>query len=276
MQRRAAAAYIVLFLVLAAGAYATLAAAHAPTVTIQDPAATLETGDTITAGDRQYSLTAVEASESGGGDHGGGAETTFEATFAWTNETARFTETWSAGADVEYENATYSLVLSNRTDSDTAMLRGQLPDDVPTYDRDGTTYVVVNDTGDREESVPLSEYAGVERIELSVGDSITYEGNDATVETVATDSVTISWRAPETTEVTVGQHGNVTLRDETYLAHFPAENSVQLTQDFRSFEAQQHRIDRFHERMNGLRGVIILSAIAIVLLAALAFLPVRE
>jgi hypothetical protein len=275
MQRRAAAAYIVLFLVLAAGAYATLGSAHAPTVSIQNPDAELRNGGTVTVGDREYTVTNVAASESEGDGHGGGGETTYEATFAWTNDSARFSETWAAGDEVDYGNATYTVVLANVSDPETVTLRGQLGE-VPTYERDGTTYVVVNESDGREESVPLEEYEGVERIELSEGESITYDGNDATVATVTNESVTVAWIASETTEVSVEQHGNVTLNDETYLAHFPNGNQVQLTQDFQSFEQQEHRISTFHERMNGLRGVIILSAIAIFLLAALAFLPVRE
>jgi hypothetical protein len=275
MQRRAAAAYIVLFLVLAAGAYATLGAAHAPTVSIQNPDAELRTGETITVGDREYTVTNVEASESSGDGHGGG-ETTYEAAFEWTNESARFTESWAAGDEVEYDNGTYTVVLANATDPDQFTLRGQLGDDTPTYERDGTTYVVVNESDGREEAVPLSEYEGVERISFSEGDSIAYDGNEATIAVVTNESATIAWIAPETNEVTVEQHGNVTLNAETYLAHFPEDNRVQLTQNFQSFEAQQHRIETFQERMNGLRGVMILSAVAIVLLSALAFLPVRE
>ena len=60
MQRRAAAVLIGLFLLAAVGAYALVATATAPQVTIDDPAVELTNGETATIGGQAYTLAAVE------------------------------------------------------------------------------------------------------------------------------------------------------------------------------------------------------------------------
>ena len=78
MQRRAAAVLIGLFLLAAVGAYALVATAVAPQITIADPAVELTTGETATVGGQAYTLSAVE-------DAG--------ATLASTVADARYTDT---------------------------------------------------------------------------------------------------------------------------------------------------------------------------------------
>ena len=60
MQRRAAAVLIGLFLLAAMGAYALVATATAPQITIAEPAVELTSGETATIGGQAYTLTAVE------------------------------------------------------------------------------------------------------------------------------------------------------------------------------------------------------------------------
>ena len=60
MQRRAAAVLIGLFLLAAVGAYALVATATAPQITIADPAVELTSGETATIGGQAYTLSAVD------------------------------------------------------------------------------------------------------------------------------------------------------------------------------------------------------------------------
>jgi hypothetical protein len=269
MQRRAAVAYVALFLVFAAGAFGTLGVAQEPAVTVQDADHTLATGDVFTVDGRQYTVTDVSASASGGGG------TTYTATVTWTDTDAQFTANWAAGDDVEYNGTTYTLIVPNATDPDGFTLRGQLTDDTNTYEENGTTFVVVTANGSRT-LVALDEYAGVERRSFAEGDAISYDGNDATVANVSASGVRIEWTATETTEVEMANHESVTLNGQSYFTHFPGANTVKLTSDSGAVETQLETVDRFHTRMNGLRGVILLSVVASGLIAGLAFLPVKE
>ncbi len=101
MQRRAAAAYVVFFLVLAAGSYAVIATATAPTVTVEDPNHSLSEGDPLEAGDRTYTVAAIEAKQVSGGDHGGGGGIERSASLEWTNESFAYSAEWIRGEMVE-------------------------------------------------------------------------------------------------------------------------------------------------------------------------------
>jgi hypothetical protein len=269
MQRRAAVAYIAVFLVFAAGAFGTLGAAQEPTVRVPDADYTLAQGDVITVDGRDYTVAEVSVSQSSGG---GG--TTYTAAFEWTDPDAEFSATWAAG-EVDYNDTTYTLLIPNTTDPDSATLRAPLAEGTNTYEENGTTYVVQTDNDSRE-LVPLDEYQGVERRQLTEGQSITYDGNDATVANITTSEVRLEWTAEETTEVSAGNHEEITLNGQPYMTHFPSKNRVKLTTNPDTVRNQLDTIDTFHTRMNGLRGVIIISVIAAGFIAGLAFLPVKE
>ena len=75
--------------------------------------------------------------------------------------------------------------------------------------------------------------------------------------------------------VQLEHRSNVTLQGTTYLAFFPNNETVYLTQDFESYQEDVNRIEQFHEHVSGLWGVSILSGLAAVLLLGLAYLPSR-
>jgi len=82
MQRRVAAIYFVLLLVISAGAYAYTGIAEKPHVSIEGPAYTA--GDNITANGTVYTVNAVgKTGGGGGGGHGGGGEATFVGNITW-------------------------------------------------------------------------------------------------------------------------------------------------------------------------------------------------
>jgi len=94
MQRRAAAVYFALFVLIAAGAYAFLQVGMAPPTADFD-AESYSQGDQLSVGGTAYSVATVEASE------GSEGETEYTAELTWSNETgAEQTTSFSQGENV--------------------------------------------------------------------------------------------------------------------------------------------------------------------------------
>lgn len=144
MQRRAAAAYVALFLVVGAGAYAMIGVAEKPHVEMDGP--TYSVNDELTVDGRTYVLSEIERTGGGGGGHGGGGGGTLAGTLAWTNsnvtETASIennatvswqTVSWggqavdsttlSGGQTVRYNGSDYTVSLNATVDPATVTLR---------------------------------------------------------------------------------------------------------------------------------------------------------
>jgi hypothetical protein len=275
MQRRAVAGYAGLFLLLAIGAYAMLAVTPAPVIAFDDPAHDVSMGQELTVDGRTYTVSTLE-STGGGGGHGGGGS--LAATLEWTNDTARYTESWAAGDELEtkVDNSTYTIVrLANDTDPRAVELREPLPDAVTTEEINGTTYVVQGDD-EAPTLTPLSEYDGVDRRRIEVGETFDYGEHRATLEAVPGDSARVAWTAPRTTEIEVTHHANVTLNGRQFVAHFPNNESLQLVADYGEFQAQQATVNDYEARANGFKGVTILGAFTAMLLFGLAYLPTRR
>ncbi|WP_142860419.1 hypothetical protein [Salinigranum halophilum] len=286
MQRRAAAIYVAFFLVVGAASYSLIATAEEPTIGFENPEHALEQGDEFTIDGQQYTATTVNTEvEEESSDHGGTTVTvTRTAAFAWTNQSALYTETWDNGSTVTYENDEWDVVIPNASDPTSATLResidraGILANDTnadnETVTRDGQEFVIITENNSST-LVPASEYFPTpETQQLSESQTLDYNGNQTRVD-VATDAVTLSWNAPQENTVEVGDQANVTLSGQTYLAFFQTNDTVVLTQDFESYRAQNDDIDQFTEQKNGLWGVTILSGLCIVFLIGLAFLPSR-
>ncbi|QGN07983.1 hypothetical protein Hrd1104_12205 [Halorhabdus sp. CBA1104] len=174
MQRRAVAISVVLFLVVGAGAYAFIGISEAPSISLPGEAHTV--GDTFSVQDRTYTVESVDGSDDGSGE------------LAWTNESARYTETlandstvspldvrwdgqdarWSrtleAGSTIPYENGTYRVTVNTSADSPMAMLSN-------------TDNASQNTT-------------------IAVEDTLTYRDNETTVTAIDDDGVTLVWAEP--------------------------------------------------------------------------------
>ncbi|MHB9287145.1 hypothetical protein ACKVMT_08905 [Halobacteriales archaeon Cl-PHB] len=104
MQRRAAAIYFAIFVLVGAGAFAFIQVGMTkPTVDLDGPTYTEE--DPFQVGDRSYTVATLEAEPSGGGGGGhgggGGAAITRSGELTYTNETgANQTITFEDGANV--------------------------------------------------------------------------------------------------------------------------------------------------------------------------------
>lgn len=286
MQRRAAAVYVAFFLVLGAASYSLVATAEEPTLAFENPDHRLGVNESfqVAGSDETYTVGSIDA-EVEGGDHGGATTVTRSGTVNWVNESARYTESWENNSTVTVDETDWTVQIPNETDPDgftlqedlneTAILEADPAVDNETVTRDGTRYVVRTEN-DSITLVPASEYfpAPTTRT-FDEGGTLAYAGNQTTVENVSSTAVRLAWTGQQTNTVEVSDRANVTVGGQTYLAFFPDNSTLVLTQDFESYERQTSEIARYHEHVSGLWGVTIVSGMTAVLLIGLAYLPSR-
>jgi hypothetical protein len=284
MQRRAAAAYIAFFLVIAAGSYAFIATADAPDVTISgDDVREIQEGDTVSVNDRTYSVAEVSAKTEEGGDHGGGGGLAYTIRFEWTNESARYTESWAANSTVEFDGQTRRVLVENGTDE--FDLRWEPTERFAPAWSDGVMYIDSDlERGGRQDVAVTSYIANssnesIQTIGYAEGDSFERNGNETTFASVSNSTVVLEWTAPRTNELSAANDQNITLNGEPHVVHFESNDTVRLGQSAAAREQLQEAKrtqDRFKERINGVWGITLGSGTALVLLVALAFLPRKE
>ncbi|WP_324759972.1 hypothetical protein [Haloarcula montana] len=279
MQRRAAAAYFVFFLVVSVAAYAYIGVAESqrPEVTL-DAEAELTNDSTFTAGETTYTVSNIQQGSDGG---------SMAADLAWTNESSQYTATLENGSTTTYQNDSY-LILTDG-ESGTVTLREQLnvtrllSEDDAVEDtlatRNGTDYVVYRNNSTLR---PLAEWLPEpDTVEFQTGENYPYTtdsgSQQTTIATVDSGTATLEWIAPRDRSAELSEGGNVTLDDGRYFAHFPDQSTVQLVpiDQYGAYEEDLARQDYFHERKNGLWGISILSGIGAVLVLGMAYLPVR-
>lgn len=264
MQRRAAAIAVALFLVFAAGSYTLIGAAQQPDVSLDDPDYSISEGQERTVAGTSYTFSSVS--------DGSAAAT-------WENESARYTETWSSGDTVAVDGQNYSVAGLNASDGEFE-LREVQEVDRETVEQNGTTYVVIEE-GENRTLVPRDSYLPEQDVlEFVVGDEVTYGGNNnQTVVASVTDSeATVEWFAPDTFELEFTEGENTSIEETEYLAHVETSGGspvLELTTDYEDYHSDVDAQEHFHERTNGLWGVVILSLLAGALLVMLAYLPSR-
>lgn len=285
MQRRAAAIYVAFFLVIGAASYSLIATAQTPEIQFQNPDYSVSQGETFEANGQTYNVSSISATEEGG-DHGGGTTLVRSAEITYTEQSAEYTETWENNTSVTVGDGNWTVLVPNESNASqftlrqdverTQMLEQDPNADNETVTRDGQEFVVVQNQGGNATLVPAEEYfPSPETRQVSEGESVQYQGNQTNVENVTESGVEVSWTAPQTNTIEASDNGNVTLGDQTYLAHFPDNETMQLTSDFENYQAQQEEIDTFHTFENGLWGIVILCGSVAGLLVGLAFLPSR-
>ena len=275
MQRRVATVYVVLFLVVAAGAYSLIGAAQQPGIDVQGQ--TYSQGGDVTVNDRTYNVSSV-------GDG--------EGTLTWTNESAQYSTTWENNSTVQFQNNdTYRVLIPNTSDPGQVNLRQEfnLSENTSTVQQDGQTYVVRNDSDGNKSLVPVDEYkrqqfGEPDTRQFSEGDALQFDGNQTTISNVTADAATLTWTAPRTNQVSLSEGGQVDLGPEnnnrTFVALFQNrtvqgenETVLQLSPQTDAYQQQVEDVNHFNERIAGLWGVTILSVLTAILLVGLAFLP---
>ena len=284
MQRRAAAVYFVLFLVIGGGAYGFMQVGmSAPTVDFED-ATTYSEGDTLTVGGTTYTVTTVEAETESGG-HGGGTSVSYTGELTTLNESNMETATLENGSTVPFREGTYTVTVANETNaSEFTLVETQNVTAIIANDSDAST-IVTDDAGQQfvrlqnGSTVPLSEYLPTpDAATRSVGDEFFYaeENVTTTVDAVTQSEVTLTWNNPANESVEFGEGGNITLAGENFFGHFPSENTVQVLRSdeyYGQYQSVLDDIDYFHERKNGVWGIVIVSFLAAIVLVSAAYLP---
>lgn len=283
MQRRAAAAYFLFFLVVSVAAYAYIGVAESqrPEVQLEGPELTNDSSFSI--GGQTYTVSNIH--QASGGGHGGGGS--MVADLSWTNNSSQYTATVESGSTTTLDNTTYNVSIENSTgtlaltaqQNVTALLRNDSDVYNSLATRDGEQFVVYranNSTQPLQEWLPEPEMQN-----YTTGDEYMYPAEGGTQATTITNvtnsSATVEWTAPRPREVELGEGGNVTLADGRYFAHFTNHSAVQVvsSDQYAQYQATLADQDYFHERKNGLWGISILSGIASVLMLGMAYLPNR-
>ncbi|WP_227353188.1 hypothetical protein [Haladaptatus salinisoli] len=269
MQRRAAGVYVAVFLVIAAGAYSLIGVAQEPTVSVENPDKTLsKQGQKFSVDGRQYNVTSLSD---------GSAEV------AWTNQSATHSAALQNNSTVERGNTTFRLLIPNQSNPNKATLREvqNLTNNTQTVQQNNQTYVVVNGSGGNKSLVPVDQYkrqqfGAPETRTLREGNNFQYQNNSTTIANISKESVTLQWTAPKTTTTSLSDGGRAQLgpNNKTFVAHSEG-GKVLLSQNVKAYSEQQAEIRHFHERIAGLWGVSILSFIAAMLLAMLAYMPFK-
>jgi len=281
MQRRAVAVYVAVFLVVGGAAGTLVATADTPVVSFEDPEFELSAGETFEHAGQAYSVTNVtEKTESGG--HGSASHFML-GVIKW-NKTVQASTTWSNGSTVTYDGEEWTVVIEGEDPSavtlrgridKTAILRNDSRADNQTVTSDGTEYVVIRKDGN-ETLVPADEYfPAPEERTFEEADSLEYEGNDATIDTVTTSEAVLGWETIENKELEVKQGDTVTLGETTYVANFPDKKTLVLSSNQEAYQAQLNQIDTFQGYVTGLRRIAAILTMGALTLIGLAFVPGR-
>jgi hypothetical protein len=284
MQRRAAAIYVAFFIVLGAASYSVIATATTPTIGFENPDHRLAEGDQFSVDNRQYAVSSISAEMSGGG-HGGAASVTRSGELSWTNDSARYTQTWEHNATVTYQDEEYRVLVEDADDPTSFQLveeinRSALLQEDPAVDDEtvtvnGTAYVV-REEGDSRTLIPANEYFPTpSTTQYAEDDTLQFQGNATTVADVTGEGATLAWTAPRTNTVSVGNEANVTVNGQQYFAYFPDNSTLVLESDYSVYQEQVNEIDTYHDHVNGLWGVSIVSFSTAIMLLGMAYLPSR-
>lgn len=285
MQRRAAAVYFALLVLVGAGAYAFLQVGMAePTVELSGPS--YAEGDELTVDGRTFTVDALEVPE--GEEEGEGGEAPSpEGTLTWFNDSARETVTLENDSTVGFRDGQYRVAVANDStfgleeEHNVSAVLAEDPDVEDEVAEQGDRRYVFYTNGTRQ---PLSEYlpepdrAGP----FAAGDDLEWPVENgtvtATVDAVSGDAAELSWPAPSEEEIDVEDGDNVTLAGVEHLVHFDGDDRVQIlpaAEYYPSYAADQQRIEAFHERQAGFWGITILSFLGAIVLLASAYMPVR-
>jgi hypothetical protein len=173
MQRRVAAIYFALFLVLGAGAYSVIAVAQQPTIDVEGEP--LAAGDSVTVNGEQFTVASI--SEENASDGGG---TTIVGQLATTNDSYVYSATLANGSGLSPGNSSWPGKAAEFTatidDGQTVAFNGSQQ----TANISAGTFALENEAGNRTES-------------FSAGDSFPYEGNTTTITNVSDTAATLVW-----------------------------------------------------------------------------------
>lgn len=190
MQRRAAAAYAALFLLLAAGAYVTIGVAQEPTIALEDADVdySVGPGESFEVDGRTYTVDEIA---------GAADLNDREATLLRVNDSEKQTATIdndtevpAAGVSWPGQTARQVVTLANET----------------TVTFNDSEYTLLVGDGD------FTLRQGNQTEEFSVGDTFPYRGNETTAVAAGNGSATLAWGDPYTVITQTASNDSVDLR----------------------------------------------------------------
>ena len=275
MQRRAVAVYVALFLLIGAASYTLIATAEKPEITLEDPDYELSSGDEFTAGDETYTVASVEQVV----EESHGSTTKYmTGEIAWTATNVAKSDTWTPGDTVTVGERDWTVVDSSNTSvtleeelDKEAILEGDTDANNRTYSDENGEFVIVDGTEVRSEN-----YFDPATVTFTEGDTVDYEGTQATIDSLSPDSISLSWTTSEDRSSDFRNEGTVTLDDgNEYLAFFADQETMILTGDMEAYNAEVAEQETFQQRVGGLSWITFTAVLISFLLIAFAFLPSR-
>lgn len=304
MQFRAGILYTVLFVVTAAGAYGVIATASPPTVTGDNVGSDyeLQEGDEFEVNGQVFNLTSVTSDTAT-------AEYVNESAVLevqWDDDAGVAvaegeeytlnisTGTQSAGNDSSNETTNESGASTGNESGDTATNEsGEGPNSfglienydegeyqVEPFENQNDRLYVITEEDDERTAVPIEEFEEIDTQVYEQGDAIEfYEGDsgqmvEGEVMSISDESVTVEYEGEEVTETELSHADTATMNDQEF-AVYVNNGTVSLSSDIGALEAQQTDREEFNQRVSGLWWVVVLSILAMVITAGLAFMPVR-
>ena len=214
MQRRAVAVYVALFVLIGVASYTLMATAEQPQVTVDNPDFQLSSGDEFTIDGQSYTAATVEEVTEEGGH--GSTSTHMAATIEWTLAGVENTDEWAVGDTItvderewEVMGTTDSTVTVENVIDREAILEADPAADNQTYSGEDGDFVRVSG-----ETVPVSEYFDPDEVTFSEGETVSYDGQQATVDSVTNESVTVYWTTEASKRQELGTGDTVTIGDQ--------------------------------------------------------------
>ncbi len=267
MQRRAAAMYVGLLLVIAVGSIAFISAAEAPDERLDAAEYEVDEDGTFSHEGQTYTVTSIGE---------------FSATVTWEEPGVAQEATISNNTVISSEGTEYRLRFATPTAQEIT-LRETFPEhDLETQDRDGETYVELEENGTirlvPEEEYLRTEFGPREERTIAIGEGFYRDAVNATVtvESISQAGVAVSWTGPAERATTVANGDPLDLGDTTFGVNFIGTSTLQLTTDVAAWEDHEEALSTWQERSLGFWGIGVLAAVAAVVLGGMAMLPQRR
>ncbi|XVH32716.1 hypothetical protein ACNS7O_05885 [Haloferacaceae archaeon DSL9] len=314
MQRRAVAVSVAFFLILSTASYSLIATADEPEIEIENADFELSEGDEFEIDGQTYNVTSLgsEEGDEGGTEFSGEIVWTVQnAEFqeTWENEStveyqgaewtvviegenpSSFTlePTGDAAGDGESaEEGDDPAAEDEATDApggggDAAEEPGAGEGDGGDGAEEGNGNTTQEGDGNTTQEDGAEDGADGNQTEapagpqqFSDGDTIEYNGEQATVSNVTVEGVIVTWQADSEESASFSDGETITLAGgDEYIVAFADEDTIYLTDDQEAYQAQVDEISQFDQRIEGLWYVVVLTGAISFFLVALAFLPPR-
>lgn len=271
MQRRAAAMYVLFFLVIAVGALAFINVVDEPSAAMDERDYDVFPSGSVVLDGTEYELTRLDE---------------FTATMTYVVVDTELRSTFGSGDLINITGTDYRVEIPDVDDPTNATLVETYPEhDLETMeDLDGNTlvYIEEDDAWIPEETYLQQEFGPRDEIFLEVGSSFDFfppelaETATATVEGITPAGLELVWIGDDERTLPLQRNAVNTIEGVDYGTNFVGTDYIQLTTDIESFEDHLEALDVWDERYQGFWGIGVLALLGAILIAGLSYLPRRR